>query len=307
MREFIVGNEDEIINNPDNKPTTAFVIVESVKGYMLLYNKYRQVWELTGGIIDEGESPKDCVIRECREESNQNISELKFVGLAKYDTMNAAIYYSFLNEEKLFIENAEIKELCWWKLGEELAEMDFYSIELIRQRRWQCIPLSQADMETRGGIVSIVYQEINSELLEVIAAKYGEIAKNHIHLDDGFSLAALHEGVPVGFISAYTKELPPPLYDIKDAYIDIIEVDEPHRRKGIARHMITATEKWAMKTGFSQIRAWSSQDKVEAIPMWHALCYGMCPAKIWLEWIGEAVDGYYVAKVLNREDVSVTL
>ena len=132
MREFITGNENEIINNPNNKPITAFIIVESAKGYMLLYNKYRHVWELTGGMIDVGESPKDCAIRECKEESNQNISELRFVGLAKYTTMNAAIYYSFLNEEQPFIENEEIKELYWWKLGEKLPEMDSYSTELIR-------------------------------------------------------------------------------------------------------------------------------------------------------------------------------
>ena len=132
MREFLIGNEIEIIDNPNNVPTTAFLIVESKKGYMLLYNKYRHVWELTGGMIDGNESPQDCVIRECKEESNQNILELKFVGVAKYDTMNAAIYYSFLNEEEPFIENNEIKALCWWKPGEEIAELDSYSIELIK-------------------------------------------------------------------------------------------------------------------------------------------------------------------------------
>ena len=41
MRKFVFGNEDEVINHPDNIPTTAFVIVESKNGYMLLYNKYR--------------------------------------------------------------------------------------------------------------------------------------------------------------------------------------------------------------------------------------------------------------------------
>ena len=96
MREFVVGSEEETINNLDNTPVAAFVIVKSEKGYMLLYNKYRNVWELTGGMIDEGESPKNCAIRECKEESNQNISELKFIGIAKYDTINAAIYYSFM-------------------------------------------------------------------------------------------------------------------------------------------------------------------------------------------------------------------
>ena len=132
MREFVVGNEEEILRNPDNIPIAAFLILESKKGYMLLYNKYRHLWELTGGMIDKDESPKDCVIRECKEESNQNISELKFFGIAKYDTMNAAIYYAFLKEEEPFNENTEIEKLIWWKPEGELAEMDSYSLELIK-------------------------------------------------------------------------------------------------------------------------------------------------------------------------------
>ena len=132
MFEFTFGNEDEIINNSDNIPDTAFVIVESKKGYMLLYNKYRNKWELTGGHIEQGESPREGVIRECKEESNQNISNLEFIGLAKYPNMNAAIYYTFLKTEEPFIENNEIKELYWWKLDEEIGEMCDDSVEFIK-------------------------------------------------------------------------------------------------------------------------------------------------------------------------------
>jgi len=132
MFEFITGNENAIINNPDNIPDTAFVIIENEKGYMLLYNKYRNLWELAGGHIERGESPEEGVIRECREESNQNITDLKFVGLAKYADMNAAIYYTFLKTEEPFAENDEIKELRWWKPGETIGEMCTDSIEFIK-------------------------------------------------------------------------------------------------------------------------------------------------------------------------------
>ena len=131
MHDFIIGNEKEIIANPENAPTTAFVIVESTKGYMLLYNKHYKRWEITGGYMEQGESPKECAIRECREESNQNISDLKFIGIAKYTGMNAAIYYTFLYDERTFIENDEIKEIRWWKPGEEIAEIDEESRKLI--------------------------------------------------------------------------------------------------------------------------------------------------------------------------------
>jgi len=63
--------------------------------------------------------------------------------------------------------------------------------------------------------------------------------------------------------------------------------------------MISRTEKWAKEYGYRQIRAWSSQDKIEAIPMWYALDYCMCPAKIWVEWCKKVVDGFYVTKKLN--------
>jgi hypothetical protein len=63
--------------------------------------------------------------------------------------------------------------------------------------------------------------------------------------------------------------------------------------------MIKLTEEWAAKQGFKQIRAWSSEDNIEAIPMWESLGDCMCPAKIWVEWCKEIVDGYYVAKKLN--------
>ena len=148
--------------------------------------------------------------------------------------------------------------------------------------------------------MEIVYKEINTELLEKIHNKYGKWAKEHIHLENGsFSITALHENIPIGFISTYTKKLPKPLDDKKDAYIDVIEIDEQFRRKGIAKEFIKRSEKWAKDEGLSQIRSWSSQNKIEAISMWYALDYNMCPAKIWVEWCKEIVDGYYVVKKIN--------
>ena len=148
--------------------------------------------------------------------------------------------------------------------------------------------------------MQITYQEINTELLESITLKYGEWAKKHIHVgDESFSLATVCDGIPIGFISTYTRNLSAPISEEKDAYIDVIGLDETFRRMGIASEMVTRTEAWARKAGLLQIRAWSSQDKVEAIPMWRSLGYGLCPAKIWLEWCNEAVDGYCVVKQLN--------
>jgi len=159
--------------------------------------------------------------------------------------------------------------------------------------------------------MEIVYQEINDVLLKKMIIHYAnmentnygsmeETIRGHLHFEEGsYSLVALHDDTPVGFISTYTQSWTPPLENKKDAYIDIIEVDRNYRRKGIASGLISRTEKWAQDNGFIQIRSWSSQDKLEAISMWHSLNYCMCPAKIWVEWCKEIVDGFYVAKKLN--------
>ena len=160
----------------------------------------------------------------------------------------------------------------------------------------------------------ITYKQINPELLDLIVTQYIDIdprhAKNfenivreHIHLEDGsYSVVALHDGKPVGFISTYTKNLTPPLESKQDAYIDIIEVATQSRHQGIARTLITMTETWAKENGFTQIRSWSSKDKSEAISMWYSLGFAMCPAEIWIEWCKEVVEGYYVAKTLRQKN-----
>ena len=148
--------------------------------------------------------------------------------------------------------------------------------------------------------MQINYQEIDVTILEMVAVKYGKTAKDHIHTENGsYSLAALCGDTVIGFISTYTRNLDAPIGEEKDAYIDIIEVDAEYQRMGIASELVMRTEEWAKKTGLLQIRAWSSQDKTEAIPMWRKLGYCMCPAKIWVEWCKEIVDGYYVAKKLD--------
>jgi len=146
---------------------------------------------------------------------------------------------------------------------------------------------------------NILYIKVDERIKTLIATQYGKAKANHLHLDDSsFSLASIDDEKVVGFISAYPQKWIKPLTDDLDAYIDIIEVHKEYRRQGIARNMIKSCEEWAVKEGYSQIRTWSSDDKNEAILMWYTLDYCMCPAKIWIEWCQEVVNGYYVVKKL---------
>ncbi len=140
--------------------------------------------------------------------------------------------------------------------------------------------------------------------MAVLVIKFGDKVSSHLHFgEDCYTLVAFNNNEAVGIISTYPKNFSDPLSECKDAYIDIIEVDTQYQRQGIASHMIMLTEKWAKEYGYFQIRSWSSDNKLEAIPMWIALGYSMCPAKIWIEWCQKIVDGFYVVKQLNSPNI----
>ena len=131
-------------------------------------------------------------------------------------------------------------------------------------------------------------------LQQQIAAEWGEVAARHMHFADGFSVVALAGGNPVGLISVYWRPLPPPLLETCEGYIDIIEVRPGFRRRGIARRLVEIAIERAKAHDAYQLRAWSSDDKMEAIPMWKALGFGLCPATVTSR--GQEVKGYFVTK-----------
>lgn len=142
----------------------------------------------------------------------------------------------------------------------------------------------------------IEYVNADEEIKCRIENEWGEKAARHMHLVDGLSIVALQDNRLAGLISVYRKTLPHPLQNSFDWYIDILEVKGEYRRKGIATRLIEMVIERARAEGIYQIRSWSSEDKREAIPMWKALGFGLCPAVTHPK--GQEIRGYFVAKVL---------
>jgi GNAT superfamily N-acetyltransferase len=141
------------------------------------------------------------------------------------------------------------------------------------------------------------YRKMDNALLNDIESAFGEGYKKHITLNDEvFSLVALDENIPVGFINVTPRAMAYPLEHIKDAYIEIYEVHEFYQRRGIGRHMVQCAEEWAREKGFRQIRTHHNDKAVAAIHMSYSLGYGMCPHEYHKD---EGCAGYYVAKVLS--------
>ncbi len=142
----------------------------------------------------------------------------------------------------------------------------------------------------------IKFLSANKEWSHRVARQWGEQAASHMHFDDGFSIIATCGDSLVGLISISWQDLPGPITGVCEGYIDIIEVDAQFRRQGVAIRMLHLAAKRARQHGAYQLRAWSSEDKTEAISMWRRLGFGLCPADTHPR--GQWVRGYFVTQVL---------
>lgn len=148
-------------------------------------------------------------------------------------------------------------------------------------------------------LTELKYILADLKLKESITRNWNEVVGNHMHIEDGVSIVRMHDDEPISIISVYWKQWIEPLEQYYDGYIDIIEVKPEYRRQGIAKYLVEAAEKECRARNISQIRAWSSDNKIEAINMWKRLGYGMCPARILSGYEqDELVSGYYVVKTL---------
>jgi len=144
LLEMIQGEEDEVLANEACRPLTgSLVVVKGPEGFMLLKNRFRNAWEIAGGMIEPGETPRQCAARECLEESGYAITDLRFVGLMKcflvagYFSKESRIEYTALycadvQDIQAFEENEEMTGLRWYNPGEPIEDASEIDIHLLR-------------------------------------------------------------------------------------------------------------------------------------------------------------------------------
>jgi GNAT superfamily N-acetyltransferase len=142
--------------------------------------------------------------------------------------------------------------------------------------------------------MDIRFVDCDSDLKKRICGIMGPVAERYINIDVDHVIVAMDGSEPVGVIAVGSMELPEPLLGTFEGYINIIEVLSGYRRQGIGRGLVEAAMEYGRRWGFVQLRAWSSEDKIEAIPMWKALGFGMNPCTIYPQ--GEEVKGYFVTR-----------
>jgi 8-oxo-dGTP diphosphatase len=88
---------------------------------LMVFDRSRQVWELPGGMIDPGETPRQAALRELREETGQRPDEpLRFVGYPRFVLGPArrveytGLFTGHTTTPRTFRANDEIEAAHWW-------------------------------------------------------------------------------------------------------------------------------------------------------------------------------------------------
>ena len=110
----------------------ALLVVKIGNEYLLGFNKWRQDWEIFGGCMENGETLRECIIREAKEELGVTDVEFTWLGLM-HDKMAPGYFNPEWHEEygglygvTLPREKYEEIERCR-EDKEEIEKLAFYS------------------------------------------------------------------------------------------------------------------------------------------------------------------------------------
>ena len=133
-----------------NGLTHARVVTRHDDKVLLVFDRRRQRWQLPGGAIEAGESPRACAVRELHEESSNSCfeSELTFisafellVGPTRFNseehTELGVLFGVSIEHIAAFLPTEEIGATLWWagsELSHELDAIDRKLIELAQAR-----------------------------------------------------------------------------------------------------------------------------------------------------------------------------
>ncbi|WP_299549655.1 NUDIX hydrolase [Seonamhaeicola sp.] len=146
FQDFIEVEETDV--SKFSPLTHSLAVAEHKGNYLLVFNRFKKHWELPGGLIDKGESPRQCAIRETKEESNQELSEVRFLGIMTFDFQPdhrvkerrmefGTLYFGNIKKILDFEKNSETSKLCFWDGKADIGTIgpfDAKLIELVKEK-----------------------------------------------------------------------------------------------------------------------------------------------------------------------------
>ncbi len=100
--------------------------------YLLGWNKYRQEWEIFGGCREDGESVRECIVRECEEELGIKDGEFTFLGIMYLHLapgyFNPEWHYEYGGFYGISLPSDALKDIEAFRTDkEEVERLAFYS------------------------------------------------------------------------------------------------------------------------------------------------------------------------------------
>ena len=111
---------------PGLAPRFAVVLARAPAGIVLVFNRYRRVWELPGGLIDPGETHRESARRELAEEAGCRAGALDWLGIVEVDDGRrhfGAVFSCRVESVPETMSNEEIDGLALWKPGSAPAPL----------------------------------------------------------------------------------------------------------------------------------------------------------------------------------------
>ena len=108
------------------RPAFAVMITRSAAGVLLVLSRYRKVWELPGGLIDAGETPRQAAERELQEEAGCTARNTRWVGVVEVNDGRphfGAVFACETGQVPEVFENAETVGLGFWQRGDSLESL----------------------------------------------------------------------------------------------------------------------------------------------------------------------------------------
>jgi 8-oxo-dGTP diphosphatase len=127
FEEFMDIPEDRVEMEKLKYPLThALVVAKNKNGYLLTYNTWKKHWELPGGILEKGETLRQCAEREMFEETSQIAKKIEFIGLMKFKLKNNKIEYeglfsAYIQEERPFEINEETNKIIFLNGADDIG------------------------------------------------------------------------------------------------------------------------------------------------------------------------------------------